>query len=159
MPRTVSAAARASMNAQHTSEAWLTRMVIDHPDLAEPIRVIRDNQNHTIDGDLWVSFDFDVPLPDSVTEEQPRVRLRIQNVDRMIVSTLRALPADEPPTVTVEVVLASSLDVVEIGPLEFTLTQGVYGATDVLCDLAFEDIVNLIFTENFNPIDFPGAFA
>ena len=50
-------------------------------------------------------------------------------MDRRIVEGLRAIL--EPPTVTIELVLASDPDTIEMGPRAFELTEGEYTDTVV----------------------------
>lgn len=58
-------------------------LVIDHPNLNDPIRVVSDYFDYEIDGELYISMPFSVkPLTDS--DEQASAELRFQNVDRRI---------------------------------------------------------------------------
>lgn len=159
MTRTLSAAALRSIHAQNTEEVWLPRLTIRHPNLAEPLRVVRNGENIESGGVIWVAFDFEIQLPDSVPGELAKVRLAIEAVTREIVSVLRGLKSGEPPSLTLEYVLASDFDTVEVGPVDFTLVSAEYTAEQVICDLAFEDLLNLPFGHTFNPADYPGVFS
>jgi len=50
MPRSISSTAQAAINAQETDEIFLILLTISHDDLAEPIRVVSNNENITSNG-------------------------------------------------------------------------------------------------------------
>jgi hypothetical protein len=108
---------------------------------------------------LYVPFPFDVILPDESDDAVPRVTLRIDNVDRRIVSELRSVVTNVPVTVRMTVVLASSPDTIEVGPMEFSLRDVEYTATTVEGTLLYEDVLNESFpADSFTPSRFPGLF-
>lgn len=157
MSRTLSPAAVQAITAQETGEVFLLLLTIDHPDLAQPIRVVRNGEDVTSRGNTYSACAFDVALPDERSDRPPRVQLVLDNVDRAITQALR--PLTSPPTVTLEVVLASSPDTVEAGPYEFTVRNVVYDAHVVTAELAYEDVLNLRFpADRFTPNLFPGLF-
>ncbi len=109
------------------------------------------------DGEPFIHFPFRVTLPDD-TEEAVRATLEIDNVDRQIVQAVRSISS--PPTVTLEVVLASTPDVVEAGPFVFELQGARYDAAVVRGELAFEPILDLAVPGDvMSPGLFPGLFA
>ncbi len=141
MSRSLSEAAIASQNAQETGEAWLVLLEIDHDDLADPIRVVNNHQNITSNGNLFVGFPFEIELPGEDPDQPLRARLRIDNVDRTIVETVRTISS--PPTVTARVVLASQPNTVEVEFSGMTLREASYDAATVEADLVFEDVLNI----------------
>jgi hypothetical protein len=154
--RSLSAAAIESQNAQETGEAWLVLLEIDHDDLADPIRVVNNHQNITSNGYLFVGFPFEIELPGEDPDQPLRARLRIDNVDRTIVETVRTISS--PPTVTARVVLASQPDTVEVEFSGMTLRKASYDAATVEADLVFEDVLNEPVTTNMTPAKYPGMF-
>jgi hypothetical protein len=157
MPRTVSAVARAALNAPQTDQVFLALLTIAHANLPTPIRVVNDMVNLTSRGDEYIAYPFNIDLPGESEDELPRVRLTIDNVDRQLVEAVRTLTT--PPTITLEVVLASSPDTVEAGPFPFTLRSAEYDAFVVTGDLAFEDVLNEGFpAHSFTPNAFTGLF-
>lgn len=54
---------------------------LTHADLPKPVRIVRDTVNYKWNGELWFGVMFE-GAPISETENQPSVRLTIQNVDR-----------------------------------------------------------------------------
>ena len=157
MPRVVSAPMRDAGYAQETGEAPLVLLTIDHPDLTAPIRVTSDAVDTISRLETYIAFPFRVTLPDD-TEEAARSRLEIDNVDRQIVAAVRAVSS--PPSVTIEVVLASSPDLVEAGPFDFELEEARYDVLVVSGELAFEPILDLAVPGDvMSPGLFPGLFA
>lgn len=157
MSRPISSALRGAINSQETDVVALMLVTIDHADLADPIRVVRNKENITSRGDLYVAYPFDLTLPDDIEDTITRVNLTIDNVDRSITQTIRTITGA--PTVTLEVVLAEEPDEVEAGPFEFALRDVTYNAISVSGELAFEDILNrAVVRHTFTPANFPGLF-
>lgn len=157
MPRELTLAARRSLTAEETDELWLLLLTIAAPGLAQPIRVVNDRQGLTSRGRLFVAYPFEVDLPGDSAETVQRVTLRIDNVDRAIVSALRAVA--EPATVTLEVVRRDDPDEVEAGPFVLSLVEAGYDALAVEGELVYEDVLNAAFPgDTYNPADYPGLF-
>lgn len=69
---------------------WLTFVQISHPALAEPIRVVSDVIEYEWNGATWQPYPFGFRR---LTDEDamPETRLVVQNVDRVLGTTLRSL--------------------------------------------------------------------
>lgn len=156
MARTLSAAALASAHAQETGEAWLVLLTITHPALAQPIRVTSDNQDTVSNGNTFQTFPFQITLPGEDPESPSRARLKIDNVDRSIVNTLRTITSA--PSLMIQVVLASQPNVIEVEFTGLTLREAEYDAQSVIGDLVFEAIFVEPLTIQMTPARFPGMF-
>lgn len=157
MPRTLSAQAKAAIFAQETGEAVILLLTIEHADLAEPIRVSSDAVDTVSDSITYQAFPFQITFPRDSDDAPPQVRLTIDNVDRRIVQAVRELMT--PPTVNLQLVLASQPDVVEVVPGEFTLASVTFDALAVEGVLKFDDILNEPFPKDVvTPATFPGLF-
>jgi len=153
----LSPAATESAFAAETAEVWLKLLTITHPSLAQPIRVVNDTQDLVSRGETHVAYPFEIDLPMQSAEEMAEVQLSIDNVDRAIGDALGAM--DGPATVSIEVVLASSPDVVEAGPFVMIMRDVEVTAAVVTATLAFEDILSEPFpAETFSPARYPGVF-
>lgn len=142
---------------QETDEAFILLLTIDHPNLATAVRVCLNSQNITSRGNEYVAYPFEIDLPSDDPEQPSRVTLTIDNVDRSIVTAIRQL--EGPPTVDLEVIMASTPDTVEAGPFSFTLRNANYDILSVEGELAFEDLLNEPFpAESFTPATHPGLF-
>lgn len=156
MPRTLSNAAIASMNAHATSDVWLVLLTLSHATLATPIRLVNNNENIVSRGNTYLAFPFEVELPGEDPDQPPKASLRIDNVDRRVVQTLRSLSA--PPTVTLEVILASAPDTVEVSFTNMTMRNAQYDSLTVTGDLTFDSIYSEPVTLTMTPNRFPGMF-
>lgn len=92
-------------------DALLPLLTIYHPDLAEPIRLVRDNRDIVSRGQTFRGYPFDVARPGAGTDGASPARLVIDNLDRRIVETVRAVSSS--PSVLIETVAASAPDTVE----------------------------------------------
>lgn len=156
MPRNLSATAIASQNAENTSEIWLVLLTIDHDLLAQPIRLVNNNEAITSNGNQYIACAFDVDLPGEDAEGPISARLRVDNVDRVIVNTIRSI--NSPPQITLQVVLASDPDVVEVEYTGLILRSTDFDQFVVSGELRFEDIVVEPIAETITPQHFRGLF-
>lgn len=156
MARNLSTAATTSINAQSTEEVWLTLLTIDSPELTVPLRFVNNNESLVSRGDVYLAFPFDLEFPGQDEENPGEARLTIDNIDRSIVNFIRTIFT--PPSVSIEVVLASSPSTVEAGFYNMTLRNVTYDAKAVSGLLKFEDIVVEPVTYAMTPERFPGQF-
>jgi hypothetical protein len=156
-PRTLSVPALRAITAQETGEVFLILITITHDDLADPLYFVNNTENITSRGHEFLGWPFEIALPDEREDALPTVQLRIDNVDRRILEGIRGLPTA--PTVLLEIVLASAPDVVEAGPINFTLRGVEYDALVITGTLAPEDVLNEPAMQySFTPALFPGLF-
>lgn len=126
--------------------------------LTTPVRVVNNNEQTHSAGKLYLPFPFEIKMPDEREDRVTSVTLRIDNVDRQIVTAIRQLSSA--PTVSLSVVLASSPDTIEAGPFQFTLRKAVYNAVSVSALLEYEDVLREpIPGDAFTPQNCPGMFA
>jgi len=157
MSRPLSNPAKQGVFAQETEQVFLPLVTITHPDLAEPIRVVRNTEDIVSRGQEFVALGFDLTLPDDSEDSVPAMKLEIDNVDRRIVEAIRTITS--PAQVTTEVVLASQPDTVEAAFEGYTLRDTEYDALRVTGTLALEDVLNEPFPSGtFTPNLFPGMF-
>lgn len=144
--------------AQTTDAALLNLLTIDHDDLSVPVRVTDNRANVTSRGDVYTALGFTIALPAETEGELPQVRLTIDNVSQALVTEIRTLGS--PLTVTVEVVVASDPDTVEVGPYQFTLRAVDYDQFVIEGTLGFEEdfLTEPFPARRFTPTDFPGLF-
>lgn len=152
----MSTAATESINAEQSDEVWLILLEITHPSLVTPIRVVNNTQNIVSNGNTYLASAFTLSLPDDV-QGLSYVQLEIDNVDRLIVDTIRALAT--PPSVSLSVILADTPDSVEFGPHQMTVSDVDYDASTVKGTLIYEDLLNEPFPgRSFDKANYPGLF-
>lgn len=156
--RTVTSRFEEAAFAPETGEAVLALLTMDHPNLSDPLRFTSDAQMTTSRGNDYLAYPFDIVLPSEEEEEVSSVQLQIDNVDREIVKQVRGLSG--PLDVTLEVVLASDPDNVQVGPIDFELSKVTYNRLVVKGKLSFENLKQEAFPKDrFTPEDFPGLFS
>ncbi|HMO07722.1 MAG TPA: DUF1833 family protein [Paracoccaceae bacterium] len=90
MPRTDALARRDLLEDPAAPDALLAFLTIDHPRLAQPIRVVSDVTDYRIDGATWIGIPFDArPVTDG--DGLPEGRLRMEAVTRRLPAALRAV--------------------------------------------------------------------
>ena len=156
MARLVSATATASMMTEDTDEVWLPLVTISHADLGAPIRVVANNEDIVSRGNTFVGYPFELELPGQADDSPGEARLRIDNVDKQIVEAIRTITG--PPTVLIEVILASAPDTVEIAIGAMTLRDVSYDALTIEGVLRFEDITIEPIGATITPERFPAIF-
>lgn len=158
MSRSLSSTFHGAIHGAQTEQAFLILLTVTHADLGTPLRYVYDNENVTSGGDLYTAHPFEITLADERDDQPPEIVLVIDNVDREPLTTLRAL--DSPPTITIEVVLASAPDTIEIGPITTELRGVQYDAFTVRGTLAFEPVLSEPYPGYvFEPRLFPAAFV
>lgn len=155
MPRSLSATALASMHAPQTGEVWLVLLTISNPGMTT-IRVVNNTEDVVSRGNTYQAFPFEIELPGEDPDSPSSARLRIDNVDKRIVEAVRSIST--PPEVTIEVILASQPNTVEISYANLTLRSVEYDAGSVRGELVFESIFSEPVTLTITPNRFPGLF-
>lgn len=155
--RTLSAAVREAINAQNTSEVFVTLLTITYPTFGAPLYVCDNGEDVTSRGNVYVSFPFQVYLPEDSGDRMTSVALRISNIDRRIIQNIRL--ATSPPIVAMEVIAASEPDTLIAGPIRLTLRSTNWSAKEIEGTISPADLLNRKYPkEIFNPTDFPGLF-
>lgn len=160
MPRPLSLELKAAMHAQETGAVLLAICAISHPSILNgPLRVVNDLVDFVSDGHTYTAFPFQITLPEDTDEGRPSLRLVLDNIDRTIVQALRSIPPSSPPTVQVDLVLASQPDTLDLSFPNLTLRNVDYDLFVVEGDLVLnEDDREPIPSASFSPQSYPGLF-
>ncbi|NLS03627.1 DUF1833 family protein [Rhizobium sp. P32RR-XVIII] len=167
MSRTVSPAFLNAINSQETDEVVICLLTVTHEDLAEPIFLSSDATTRISDsplvyatvsrGNEYLFLPFEFTLPDDKSDSPPRIQLSIDNTDRSLVAMLRSFTT--PASIKLEIVLASSLDDVEIEMPALQLSEVTIGEEQVTADLVADALINEPYPAGqFTPGAFPGLF-
>lgn len=154
--RTLSPTALQAGFESQTAEVFLVLLQITHPNLPEAIRVVNNNENVTSGGNVYIAYPFEIELPGEDSDQPPLARLRIDNVDRLLVATVREIAT--PPQITIRVVLASQPDTIEMEFQGLTMRNVTYDAATISGELVFEQILVEPVATVMTPSKFPGAF-
>lgn len=153
----ISARAREAMNLTETDEVFLPLLVIESDDLDAPLRVVSNTVNITSNGEEYTAFPFDIDLPPQDDEVTLSTRIRIDNTDLEIMKALRAIT--DRPKITMSIVLATTPDDLERGPMEFDLESIDYDAAQIEGSLIFDSVLEEPSgAYSFTPQYFPALF-
>lgn len=158
MPRTLSTAAARAILARETGEVFLACLTISGAGL-DTLRAVNDTQPLVRTGGTFHPYPFEAVLPEDTDSASPTVQLRVDNVDRQVTRALRGY--EGVPQVTLEIVLASSPNTVEMGPFEFSLLGVDYDALLITGRLGYEeDFLNqAVPAQTYSPTSSPGLFV
>jgi hypothetical protein len=157
MPRVVSLTAMRSALAQNTGEVWVTLLKITHPDLPAPLYFCDNTEAVVHSGNSHAPAPFSCTLPSDESEREPTAALSIANVDRGLIDEVRSISSG--PTIEVKVVLASSPNTVEYGPVTLKAKSVTYDARSITFTLGFDAFeVEPLPWVRFTPEFFPGMF-
>jgi hypothetical protein len=121
-----STAAQQESIRQHQTDPFLLLLTITHSIIPEgSIYIVANNESIVSRGNTYIAYPFEIELPTD-GEEAPTCKISIGNVDRRIGAVIEMLK--DPPTVTIEVVLASTPDDVERAWSNFSLTDVTWDA-------------------------------
>lgn len=156
--RNISTLLQQAIFAPSTKEVILLLLKISHPNLVEPIRVANNFEPIVSQGYTWSAFPFEITMPSESDDQIPIMSLKIDAVDRQIITVVRNLQG--PPEVTLDIVLASQPDIVEATVQGFRMKSVSYNNLTVEAELRLEEILTEPFPQHaFTPALFPGLFA
>ncbi len=136
----------------------LTALEIRHPAVPDPVRVVNDTEDRTIEGNRYVALRFDARLADDVEGQAPQAELAIDNVGRALTQWVEAAGGGAGATVRVMQVLDISAPEVE-----WELTMDVAGvqvdAERVTARLGFDPLLGrAAVVMRHDPQTSPGLF-
>jgi hypothetical protein len=159
--RSLSTAAKLAMFSSQTDKVILPLIKVSGPGIATPLRFARNLTDivSTVEGSsqTYTAFPFNILLPSDKDDGVVKtVELTVDGVDQTIVQAVR--PLTVPPTVTLWIVVADSPNVIEVGPLNFTVDSSHYDAMQMGFTLKYEDrLGNRLEGLTFDPVNFPGV--
>lgn len=164
----LSSPAKAGMFSQETEEVMICLLTITHPFLGEPFRLssdptvrISDDPLHyaTVSrGNNYLFMPFTFQRPEASQDAPGTAVLTVANIDRELVPLVRSIP--ESTRMTIELVLASSPDIVEAALFDLEILHTRYDAETVDLTLGYQSLASEPFPWlSFTPNHFPGLFA
>jgi hypothetical protein len=100
---------------------------------------------------------LEITLPNDDATSSPKCQLVIHDVTRYLIPSIRSLTG--PPEITLQLVLSSSPNTIEISYSGFKLTNVVYNANTISGDLTIPSLeIEPFPAHSFTPAYFPGLF-
>jgi len=157
MARSVTDTFKAAVFTQNTDEAFLVLITIDHTDLTTPIRLSSDTVDTTSNGLVYVAYPFTLSLPSDPETGVTRGRFTIDNVAQDYIAAIRSI--NTPPTVGIQIILASDPDTVEVEFSDFQMVNIDYDKDIISADLSIDYFMTEPYPGDvFLPSKFPGLF-
>ena len=165
MSRTISSRFRGALHARESDEIALALLTFTHMALDEELRLCTAAVER-LSGDppvygvrsrgrQYLFAPIDVTLPEDVAGGEPRASLVMDNIDLELIGTIRSI--EEGATVTLELILASDPDTVEIEFPSLKMVSADYDREHINVDLAIDPLVTEPFPgDSFTPSAFPG---
>lgn len=165
--RVLSLNLRQALFSQESAEVPIFLLTITHADLAEPIYLSTDPTERYDDdgpgyrtvsrGTNFLYAGIDVTIPSEEDKSPPASKLSIANVTRDLIPLARSVST--PPSVTIEMVLASAPDDVEATWPAMDMSALTYDASFLQFDLTVDALVTEPYPSGtFSPAYFPGLF-
>lgn len=158
MARIYSSEFKSTLAEVSAPEAPLVLLQIDHPDLAQPVRVVNDTQDLTSNGDLYIAIPFRCTLPDDFENQLPKARLSVDNVGKDLMYWIETSGGGNGSTVTMSQVMRSRPD-----QIEWSITMNLYNVscsmTEVSGELGYENLfAKKAIRVRYDPSSSPGLF-
>ena len=135
-------------------DVWLVLLTIDSEGLSSPIRVVNNSENIDSAGETFISYPFDITLPNSNDDSPSSSQLRIDNVDRSLVAAIRTITK---ANVKIQIIRAADPDVIEKEWPKFKLVNIKIDQLVISGDLILNNMVNEPFPSDLmTPVYLPG---
>jgi hypothetical protein len=131
---------------------------ITHPQLAVPVRVVRDTQDLVSNGETFIALPFEISLPDDIEGQLPRAPIRIDNIGRELTQWLDASDGGRGAQARVMLVMRDDPDVLEYDVTLDLLNVKQNGAF-VTGELGYENTLALpALAASYRPDNTPAIF-
>lgn len=145
------------MYAQQTGEQFVWLLVVDHPDMTAPIRLVNDTQSITHQSNLYSPFPMQISLPGSIGAQGRLAEVVLDSVDETVRVELRSLTTS--PTLDFKLVLRSTPDTIERGPFSYIYDDTTIDRFNITGKLKFSNVLQEAYPGRFfNQSTSPGVF-
>jgi len=156
MPRRLSSEAVRSLLKESTTETFLLTMKVSGEGFAD-LHLVNNLENIVIGNNTYFAFPFQVILPNESKDKPPKASIRIDNLSQVVIRRLRAVQGR--PTFELAVRLASTPEVIELGPIALDSSNADWDDTWIQLTLSSINLLNEPFPyRTFSPVTFPGLF-
>jgi len=144
-------------NAVETKEVFLTLLEFTHPDMPNAIYFVDNTTAIVSNGTTYDPYPFEITLPEDTEGVLPQVKLKIDNVDRVLTDAIRGF--SNPPVVTLKIILASNPDTVEMKLENLKLRNVTFDMYSIKGNLVMDSPLARKFpASTFNPKQYPALF-
>lgn len=146
----------AQMFGQVSDDPFLMLVTLTHEDF-DPIYLVNNTVDIVSRGITYQAFPMNILLPRDDGETEREVAIEFDNVSLELVEEFRSIT--DPLDVKIEMLLASSPDVVQLSLEDLKLRSITYDKTKISAKLYMDSFLNTEMTsERYTPTNFPGLF-
>lgn len=155
--RTLSNTLLAELYGQQSSDPFLTLLTLDHTSFTSTIYLVNNTVDVVSRSNTYLAFPMRVAPPADDGRSDRRVSIELDNVSLELIAEFRTIT--DPIDATVEMVLASDPDTVEIEIGELKVGNIAYDAQRITAELYLDDFLSTELTsEKYTPTAYPGLF-
>ena len=149
----------AQLYTENSDDPFLALFTLNHTDWAAPIYLVNNTESIISNGNTFEPFPVKLTLPSDDGESVRKVQITFDNVSRELIDEIRSV-TDTYISVSIQLVLASAPDNIEIELSELSIKIISYNAQTVTATLYLDDFLNTELTsEQYGPTNFPGLFT
>lgn len=157
MANTLSPEVIAQLFAQNSNDPFLTLVTLEHSSFSSPIRLVNNTVNITSRGETYQAFPMRIRFPADDGETIRDFQIEFDNVSLMLIEEIRTVT--DSIDVTIEMVLASIPDVVQISQTDLKIASLQYNKQRISAKVILDNFLNTEMTsERYGPTNFPGLF-
>jgi hypothetical protein len=154
---TLTPALLSQLYSQESNDPFLTLITLNHSSFSAPIRLVNNSVDIISRTNTFTAFPVRITLPADDGETAREVSIEFDNVSRELINEIRQVT--DSIDVTLEMVLASIPDEVQIELAELKIYSISYNKTTINAKLAFDTFLNIeMDAEKYTPTNFPGLF-
>jgi len=148
----------AQLYAQESDDPFMILFTLNHSSWGSPIYLVNNTESIVSNSVTFSPFPVMVTLPSDDGESAKVVGIEFDNVSQELVDEIRAV-TDAGIEVTIQMVLSSDPDTVEIEIGELKLKSVSYNADKISGQLVLDDFLNTgLPSEKYTPNTCPGIF-
>lgn len=149
----------AQLYTESSDDPFLTLFTLNHTDWVGPIYLVNNTEAVISNGNTFEPFPVKVTLPHDDGETARKVSIEFDNVSLELIDELRSV-TDSSIEVTIEMILASDPDTIEIEIGELKVKTVSYNAQTVKAELYMDDFLNTeLSSEKYTPSKYSGLFT
>ena len=132
------------VNAEIMDVAVIWLITISHSQLVTPLRLAVSYVNVVSRGNTFLCYPgMSVAFPDDELDKPPAARIRMEDVDKAILTSLRGLDPTDSVYITIEIVLSDDLNVSQLPPFTGRITSVNYDSNSIEGDIRTDDLLGV----------------
>lgn len=143
--------------AQESNDPFLSLVTLSHETFDQPIYLVNNTKNITSRGNVFQAFPMTIRFPVDDGESARDFQIEFDNVSLELIQAIRSVTTQI--GVTVELILASIPDVVQMSQEDLFIATMSYNKTKITARIVLDTFLNVALTsESYTPVSYPGMF-